>query len=290
MCQECRKNRIRQLEKERSDQFFPTIHPSEENLTTTAIVKKYLPGLSYPEIEDKIARGEIAKPTLRLRSKSVEFSDEEDDSKQKVISTKKVTIIENDDDKNPKRVTPRQSALFFADIRDLNNKIITGSVDRNIGFTLSKKLESKQQSTTQNYFPTFISPRKASMNQDVKFKTFYEPPLIPKASQDVEPAFFAGSKGEYIPPERLPEELVFVDKEGKQVKISNTRRISSQLSIYTESPITEEESESPDAFDSVKEITPSPKTIHELEEPNEDKLSEKENDSSINKTCKEAKS
>ena len=267
MCQECRKNRIRQLEKERSDHLFPTIYPSEENLTTTAIVKKYLPGLSYPEIEEKIARGEIAKPTLRLRSKSVEFSDEEEDLKPRMITTKKVTIVDSEDDKSAKPAVMKQSALFFSNIRDLNNKIITGSVDRNVGFTVSRKLESKQQSTAQNYFPNFISPRKAAMNQDIKFKTYYEPPLIPKASQDVEPAFFAGSKGEYVPPERLPEELVFVDKEGKQVKISNTRRVSSQLGIYTESPITEEASESPDTFDNVKQITPSPKTIHELEEP-----------------------
>lgn len=266
MCQECRKNRIRQLERERSNQFFPTLQPSDDNLTTAAIVKKYLPGLSYPEIEDKLARGEIAKPSFRRQSKSVEFSDEEEDSKQKIINTKKVTIIDDDDDKKSKLLTKKTSALFFTNIRDLNSKIITGLVDRNIGFTVSKKLEKKDVSTAQNnYFPTFISPRKASFYQDTKFKTFYEPPLIPKASQDVEPQFFAGSKGEYVPPERLPEELVFVDKEGKQVKISNTRRLSSQLSFYRDSPIVEEQSEeSPDSMkDSAKEITSSTHTIHE---------------------------
>lgn len=264
MCQECRKTRIRELEKERSSQFFPTLQPSEENLTTTAIVKKYLPGLSYPEIEDKIARGEIAKPSFRRRSKSVEFSDEEEDPKQKMISTKKVTIIENDDDKRQQEITRKPSALFFSDIRDLNNKIITGSVDRNIGFTISsaKKSDKKKLlSAAQNYFPTFISPRKVSATKDVKFKTFYEPPLIPKASQDVEPAFFAGSKGEYTPPERLPEELVFVDKEGKLVKISNTGRLSAQLSIYTESPIAEEQSE--DVIETGKVSNPSPGIIQE---------------------------
>ena len=265
MCQECRKNRIRQLERERSNHFFPTLQPTDENLTTAAIVKKYLPGLSYPEIEDKIARGEIAKPTFRRRSKSVEFSDEEEDPKPKIINTKKVTIIDNEDEKKPQLLSKKTSALFFSNIRDLNSKIITGTVDRNIGFAVSKKTEKKLLSTAQNFFPSFISPRKASLMQDTKFKTYYEPPLIPKASQDVEPQFFAGSKGDYVPPERLPEELVFVDKEGKQVKISNTRRLSSQLSFYRDSPITEEQSEeSQDVFkDSAKEKAQSPATIHE---------------------------
>ena len=270
MCQECRKNRIRQMEKERSNHLFPTLQPTDENLTTAAIVKKYLPGLSYPEIEDKIARGEIAKPTLRRMSKSVEFSDEEEDPKQKIINTRKVTIIDNDDERKYPLVTKKTSALFFSNIRDLNSKIVAGTVDRNIGFTVSKKTEKKLVTSAQNFFPSFISPRKASLMQDTKFKTYYEPPLIPKASQEVEPQFFAGSKGDYVPPERLPEELVFVDKEGKQVKISNTRRLSSQLSLYRDSPITEEQSEeSPDVFkDSTKEVAPTPETIHEENEEN----------------------
>ena len=268
MCQECRKNRIRQMEKERSNHLFPTLQPTDENLTTAAIVKKYLPGLSYPEIEDKIARGEIAKPTLRRRSKSVEFSDEEEDPKQKIINTRKVTIMDNDDERKYPLVTKKTSGLFFSNIRDLNSKIVAGTVDRNIGFTVSKKIEKKLVTSAQNFFPSFISPRKASLMQDTKFKTYYEPPLIPKASQEVEPQFFAGSKGDYVPPERLPEELVFVDKEGKQVKISNTRRLSSQLSLYRDSPITEEPSEeSPDVFkDSAKEVAPTPETIHEENE------------------------
>ena len=272
MCQECRKNRIRQMERNRSNNLFPTLQPTDENLTTAAIVKKYLPGLSYPEIEDKIARGEIAKPTMRRRSKSVEFSDEEDDPKHRIINTRKVTIVDNydgdGDEKKQPVLTKKTSALFFSNIRDLNSKIIAGAVDRNIGFTVSKKTEKKLVAAAQNFFPSFISPRKTSLIQDTKFKTYYEPPLIPKASQDVEPQFFAGSKGEYVPPERLPEELVFVDKEGKQVKISNTRRLSSQLSLYRDSPITEEATEeTPDVFkEGVKEVAPTPETIHEENE------------------------
>lgn len=152
-----------------------------------------------------------------------------------------MTIVETDDDKKHNPLTEKPSALF-SNIRDLNSKIITGSVERiSVTISNSKKSDKKILSAAHNYFPTFVSPRKASTIQDVKFKTFYEPPLIPETSQEVEPAFFAGSKREYNPPKRLPEELLFVDKEGKQVKMSNTRRLSSQLSIYTESPIAEEQ-------------------------------------------------
>lgn len=237
LCYECRKNRIREVSRQRSDGFFPVLEPSEENLTTAAIVRKYLPGLSEPEIETKLARGEIARPAMFRKShRHVDF-DDETDAKPKQIN-KKVTIVENneDTDEKSKQVTQRVSELFFTNIRDLNNKIISGNVDRNVGFSEAarKLIQRKDKTSLRSHFPTFVSPRKVTMVQKTNYKTYFEPPLIEKAKQDVEPAFFAGSKNEYVLPEKLPDELVFIDKDGNEVKASSSQGFTDKMSATEE--------------------------------------------------------
>lgn len=236
LCYECRKNRIRQVNRERSSMFFPTLEPSEENLTTAAIVRKYLPGLSEQEVEDKIARGEIARPSFRRQNKHPEFSDEEDETKPK-LTNKKVTIADSAKDKRSKMLVPtKPNELFFTNIRDLNSKIISGNVDRNVGFSnvVKKVIKKEKNLSSKNYFPTFVSPRKIVMVKETNYKTYFEPPLIEKAKQDVEPAFFAGSSGEYTLPEKLPDELVFVDKDGNEVKASSSSGFTSKSSAVSE--------------------------------------------------------
>lgn len=216
--------------------FFPTLEPSEENLTTAAIVRKYLPGLSEQEVEDKIARGEIARPSFRKQNKHPEFSDEEDETKPK-FTNKKVTIADSAKDKKGKMLVPtKPNELFFTNIRDLNSKIISGNVDRNVGFsnTVKKVIKKEKHLSSKNYFPTFVSPRKIVMVKETNYKTYFEPPLIEKAKQDVEPAFFAGSSGEYTLPEKLPDELVFVDKDGNEVKASSSSGFTSKSSAVSE--------------------------------------------------------
>lgn len=215
------------------------LEPSEENLTTAAIVRKYLPGLSEPEIETKLARGEIAKPSVfRKTNRQVEFSDDETDSKPKSFN-KKVTIVEDakEKEKNFNKITQKKvSELFFTNIRHLNSKIVMGNVDRNVGFSeAARKVIKKQEKPTgKNHFPTFVSPRKVTMVQKTNYKTYFEPPLIEKAKQDVEPAFFAGSKEEYVLPEKLPDELVFIDKDGNEVKAMSSQSFTDKLSTSVE--------------------------------------------------------
>ncbi|KAL4233755.1 hypothetical protein ACF0H5_008435 [Mactra antiquata] len=289
LCYECRKNRIRQVSRERSDYFFPTLEPSEENLTTAAIVRKYLPGLSEQEVEDKIARGEIARPSMKKVSKHVDFSDEEDDVKSKV-SSKKVTIAptEKDIKRNTLMHKKSSSELFFTNVRDLNYKIITGSADRNVGFknqTRQNTEKKTEDSSSSTFFPTFVSPRKVKMVQETNYKTYFEPPLIEKAKQDVEPQFFAGSTGEYSLPEKLPDELVFVDKDGNSIKAS-----SSQSFTLKESAVTEGKTKSTDGGNQTKEKEADLEILKEDEEEEEgnsvdhdaDKYESLDNDNSIN--------
>lgn len=216
--------------------FFPTLEPSEENLTTAAIVRKYLPRLSDQEVEDKLARGEIARPSLKKQFyKHLAFSDEEDDARTKIMH-KKVTIADPEKDKNGKMIPKKPNELFFTNIRDLNNKIITGDVDRNVGFSgvVRRVIKKDKPISMKNHFPTFVSPRKVTMVQETNYKTYFEPPLIAKAKQDVEPQFFAGSSGEYTLPDKLPDELVFVNKDGGEMKASSSVGFTDKLSASSE--------------------------------------------------------
>lgn len=226
------------MSRQRSDIYFPILEPSEENLTTAAIVRKYLPDLSEPEIETKLARGEIARPSMfRKTNKQIEFSDEETDAKPK-HTNKKVTIMENSKEKrdNSAKITQKKpSDLFFTNIRDLNNKIIKGNVERNVGFSeAARKVMKKDKTSLKSQFPTFVSPRKVTMLKETNYKTYFAPPLIEKAKQDVEPAFFAGSKDEYVLPEKLPDELVFIDKDGKEVRASSSQTFTDKVSASDE--------------------------------------------------------
>lgn len=237
LCYECRKNRIRQVNRERSELYFPTLEPSEENLTTAAIVMKYLPGLSEQEVEDKLARGEIARPSLRRQSQHTEFSDDDDGAHKQI--QRKVKIIDPQKQNREKaNITPKKtSELYFTNIRDLNYKIVSGNAARELGFSNTVKAVMKkhtQQPSSKNYFPTFVSPRKVKMVQETTYKTYFEPPLIEKAKQDVEPAFFAGSDGKYKLPEKLPDELVFVDKSGNEVKASSSKSFTDKMSTTLE--------------------------------------------------------
>ncbi|XP_052266037.1 uncharacterized protein LOC127868367 isoform X2 [Dreissena polymorpha] len=254
LCYECRKNRIREVSRQRSDVFFPMLEPTEENLTTAAIVRKYLPGMSEAEIETKLARGEIARPSMfRKQAKQIEFSDEESEPKPK-ITNKKVTIVEHGKDRTDGQTNnfkKKVNELFFTNIRDLNYKIVRGDVARNVGFSEAARaiIKPKDKQEGKSIYPAFVSPRKVTMVQKTHYKTYFEPPLIAKDKQSVEPAFFAGSAGEYKLPDKLPDELVFVDKEGNEVKASSSSGFTNKQAASSEGPIVKKHGSGNDSND-----------------------------------------
>ncbi|XP_052811581.1 uncharacterized protein LOC128239131 isoform X2 [Mya arenaria] len=242
LCYECRKNRIREVSRQRSDIYFPVLEPTEDHVTTAAICRKYLPELSEPEIETKIARGEIARPSMfRKQAKQLEFSDEEVDAKPK-FTNKKVTIVDHNSvrSKSQTDLTRRQpNELFFTNIRDLNNKIVKGNVERNVGFSNAVKQvikTTRTQHAVKNMYPAFVSPRKVVLLKETNYKTFFDPPLIAKEKQSSEPSFFAGSSGEYKLPDKLPDDLVFVDKDGNEVSASSAAGLTNRLAMVDEVP------------------------------------------------------
>nr|KAG5703301.1 hypothetical protein BaRGS_025543 [Batillaria attramentaria] len=83
VCRECRKLRVRMKERERMEMDFPRLRVSEKNVITSAMVRRMFPELTQAEIQDKIARGEVARTGLifphGINGSNNGFSDEEDD-------------------------------------------------------------------------------------------------------------------------------------------------------------------------------------------------------------------
>ncbi|OWF53157.1 hypothetical protein KP79_PYT07000 [Mizuhopecten yessoensis] len=73
-CRDCSRYHIRTLDRARTDTQLRTLRISNENIVVASILKKYLPELSYEEIQNKVARGEIARhrvpnsSMIRMRS------------------------------------------------------------------------------------------------------------------------------------------------------------------------------------------------------------------------------
>ncbi|XP_046365475.1 uncharacterized protein LOC124141485 isoform X1 [Haliotis rufescens] len=221
-CEECRKSKSRAKSRDHADASFPSLRVTQQNITTSTLVKRLYPGMSNTDIQTKIARGEIARSHLpkALQCHPVPHKkpDEDDDStrREKLKQNEKTAFTIARLKHKLKRGTP-STPMYFHNIRDLNYKIMSGKVPRELGFSnvskshASKKNETRRESTVDSLFPVFVSPRKVTMYKEPSYKTYFGPPLLPRASQKPEPSFFAGSDFEYKLPERLPDKLVFVD-------------------------------------------------------------------------------
>ena len=79
VCRDCRKLRVRMMDRERMEADFPRLRVSEKNVTTSAIVKRVLPDMTQAEIQDKIARGEIARSSLLFPRRRCQNGDDDSD-------------------------------------------------------------------------------------------------------------------------------------------------------------------------------------------------------------------
>ncbi|GFN77475.1 histone-lysine N-methyltransferase SETMAR [Plakobranchus ocellatus] len=133
--------------------------------------------------------------------------------------------------------------LFFSDLRSMQSKILSGTVDRKAYMTLRPDMERSRQTQqgqpsrlksavsststssgksglskfgsqlSREFMPAFVSPRKIKLLEEPKYKVFFEPPLLTKRRQIPNPSFFAGSNDEYSLPERLPDVIEFADSQ-----------------------------------------------------------------------------
>ncbi|XP_063405310.1 uncharacterized protein LOC134688482 isoform X1 [Mytilus trossulus] len=215
VCSQCKQDQSRQMGLYKCDQCFPTLRISHENMTTAAVLQRYLPDLSESDIQDKIAKGEIAKP--RLLKKRLAIKDYQQPKKE-------IQKIENDDENenknknssnNNKTSLNRSPSMFFVNIRDLNAKIVSGQLHRAMGFSekVQEEVLKRQENRRKRSTPTPTrKPESEPVAEQKERKAIFNPDILLSVSMQVnEPSFFAGSKKEYELPERLPDPLQFAD-------------------------------------------------------------------------------
>ena len=203
VCNQCAKLKRRDDNVEDSESTFPNLQTSEDNFTKSVLVNSYLPEMTPYQIQTKIARGEIALDSFR--------------SKLQRLNTKTIAkAIETKPTSNVFRQRCKTIAedgatdTFFTSIQHLNQKIVSGRMDKKL---YNKPKDGKNEnvkntSVTDCLYPRFISPRKYNPPQS-SYRTYFDPPLLPKACQKPAPSFFAGESQEYKLPDRLPEVIVF---------------------------------------------------------------------------------
>ena len=200
LCHECASINRRNKDTQKYEAVYPDLYTSVENFATTVLVKRHVPALSVYQIQHKLAKGEINRPILKECVNRVK------EAKQKVEH-------ETETKKELQRICDgKHPYTFFTSIRDLNEKIISGKASKNILMNIANqgKIKAKKKSKesfSERIMPMFVSPRKIKGDTS-KFRAIYEPPLLPKVCQNVEPSFFAGSDKPYKLPDRLPDEVV----------------------------------------------------------------------------------
>ena len=209
-CHQCGRIQRRQRDMRRYEHTFPCLRQGDTDFSTSVVVKKCMPLMETDHIENLVAHGSISKPNFK-----------------ETLQRLKAEALMNEEEAEAKRRASHKAAVkgrgtytFFSGIRDLNQKIVSGSVSKKKsgqwGIKLTKDpsgkpIANENTSFTELLCPMFISPKRL---KDVRpaFLAMYEPPLLPKASQNVDPAFFAGSEVAYKLPDRLPDQLIDCDE------------------------------------------------------------------------------
>ncbi|XP_048769405.2 uncharacterized protein LOC125675661 isoform X2 [Ostrea edulis] len=215
-CEECIQAHRRRIEREKFDARFPSLRMSSQNITTSALLKRYFPDLTHEDILIKLARGEIAKPNILSRPVCRSRTDKRSRDRDAIFPSharESIGIARN----KQSNIQTKIKSMFFVNIEDLNMKINSGKVSRSLGFNHQPSKKKTASTEFQTVFPSFVSPRKVSFISEASGRKFhYEPPLLPKENQVQEPGFFAGSDATYELPERLPDTIEFV-KEGNTI-------------------------------------------------------------------------
>ena len=291
-----------------------------QTFSLTQVIKRSYPRLSDAEIQDKLARGEIARLSFPWSSRSrpyeedddscnlssgrssvldrelVSYNDENEEEDKDILhvdpGTYRATTpsstpnsgtvncgregkASNTDDQTENKTSgisgTRQhltkaslstknafyflakltmklqgsttTPLFFSDLRGMQGKILSGTVDRKAYMTLRPEAAGQRPNQqgppsrlksavstastssgksglskfgsqlSREFMPAFVSPRKVKLIEEPKYKVYFEPPLLTKRRQIPNPSFFAGSNDEYSLPERLPDVIEFADSQ-----------------------------------------------------------------------------
>ncbi|KAI0214681.1 hypothetical protein LSAT2_000192 [Lamellibrachia satsuma] len=184
VCHDCTKIRARSTHGYHDTPLTSRLHRPERNLAVALLVAKALPSLSVDQIQTELNANKIVRPCFKTAlSRRLQYEKERLE-REKAAQAKRKTH------------TPSKTQKLAAEVKPSSKQ--DGVI----------KLAAK--SFAELMYPTFVSPRKEK-RKDSYFVAYYEPPVIPKACQNVEPAFFAGTDASYELPDRLPDELFAED-------------------------------------------------------------------------------
>ncbi|KAK6172335.1 hypothetical protein SNE40_016016 [Patella caerulea] len=179
ICTSCSKRNTILINRAQNQSSFTNYKMTTENIATVTMVKRVLPHLSTREIQHKLDNGAISYPTSvhskhadKYRTES-ETSDELHDEQVKIPPLDLFRL--RCQEIKRKTTTP----MFFNSIRQLNQKIVSGTVDKDIGRFCPIKKEIKR---SESPFPVFVSPKKNSI-QEPSYKAYFDPPLLEKENQ-----------------------------------------------------------------------------------------------------------
>lgn len=215
VCRECALLKRRIYDSYKQERPLSRMEISERNLADSITLSKALPDMSIGEIEDKVISGDILRVPLRERlllkrqRTNLEAKQRAKTAPSSTGSNRSVNQI----GMNWNRVT----STYFMSLRDLNNKILIGKLTNKLG-NLSNPKDNYwvgDNDTNNNIKPesgelVLVDKKPEEETKAVKPRQilFYEPPLVPRVCQSVEPAFFAGSDAGYKLPDRLPDQVV----------------------------------------------------------------------------------
>lgn len=91
-CRACLRLERRLLNREKAERGYPRLRITQQNIVTTQIVKRLFPHLADSEIQDKIARGEIARGSTFLTRVFCPHGDDNDDDTDSDVSIDELKI------------------------------------------------------------------------------------------------------------------------------------------------------------------------------------------------------
>ena len=183
VCQDCTKIRARSTRGHRDTPLTSRLHMPERNLAVALLVAKALPSLSVHQIQTELNENKIVRPCFKTAlARRLQYEKER---------------LERE------RTHAQHKTRAFSLTHKFAPEVKPPSKQDGV-------LKLAAKSFAELMYPTFVSPRKVK-SKDSYFVAYYEPPVIPKACQNVEPAFFAGTDACYELPERLPDELFAED-------------------------------------------------------------------------------
>ena len=189
LCYDCVKNIHKDQDTFRQNSSCAENHPEKDDCATRVVVQHFIPS---EEVNDHMSTGDISSSSFKQWLGDMQIRAKEANEQARIAMKYR---------KNPLSIFRHVGKINEIEGQVTKKKIFLGVPKESV---LSK---SSEDTFSEQIRPMFISPRKV-VHQKSRFSAYFDPPLLPKICQNVEPTFFAGSDTTYKLPERLPDDRI----------------------------------------------------------------------------------